>query len=54
MNDQTNGAPGRGGHPNGDPKQAASETKTPETGRTRAEERIAALDTSGAARTAEI
>lgn len=44
MNDQSNGAPTNGAATNGDPKQ----TQPEERGRTRAEERIAALDTSGA------
>ena len=45
MNDKTNGAPGA----NGDPQQAEqAKTSAAKRGGTRAEERIAALDTSGA------
>ena len=45
MNDKTNGAPGA----NGDPQQAEqARTSAAKRGGTRAEERIAALDTSGA------
>ncbi len=51
MNDKTNGAPGANGHPD---QAAGSKQSAAKSGGTRAQERIAALDTSGASQREQI